>query len=516
MLLIANGHLLVPGEPRPAPGDVLVDGERIVAVGPRLAAPPDATRLDASGRLIVPGLINAHTHAHNNLIKGVIDNVTLELFLNAGPAMYLGRTPEEQYLSALLGAVEMVKTGATAAYDLFMRPPSPTIESIEAVARAYADAGVRAVVAPAVADLLFYEWVPGLMEALPDAMRRETEQRRPPRGPEILKVVREGLLRYHDMAAGRVRLAVSPTIPGQCTDEFLVGSKQLAEEFEVGLHTHLAETKIQALSGLRRHGRSLTRRLHDLGLLGPRFTGAHAIWLDADDIALMADSGASAVHNPASNMKTGAGIAPVAEMLARGLNVALGTDGSGASDNQNMFESLRFAALLSKVRSPDYPSWLTAGQVFEMATTGSARALGFGDRLGRVAPGYLADLVLLSLDSIYLRPLNDVMNQLVYCETGAGVDTVLVGGRLVVQGGRVLTIDEAALRNKVQVAADRLREQNRGEWELTNRLAPIVGQVCRALAREPYPIHRYGASDWMGGLEGPPMPPGARGTPAKP
>jgi 5-methylthioadenosine/S-adenosylhomocysteine deaminase len=497
MLLIVNGHMLVAGEPRPAPVDVLIDGERIAAVGPRLPAPADAARLDAWGKLIVPGMINAHTHAHNNLIKGVIDNVTLELFLNAGPAMYLNRTPEEQYLSALLGAVEMVKTGATAAYDLFMRLPSPTIESIEAVARAYADAGLRAFVAPAVADLLFYEWVPGLMKALPEALREEVELRRPPHGHQILKTVRDGLLRYHDLAGGRVRLAVAPTIPGQCTDEFLVGCKRLAEEFGAGLHTHLAETKIQALSALGRHGRSVTRHLHDLGLLGPNFTGAHAIWLDDDDVAMMADTGASAVHNPASNMKTGAGIAPVAAMRARGVNVALGTDGSGASDNQNMFESLRFAALLSKVRSPDYPAWLTAADVFDMATTGSARALGLGDRLGRVAPGYLADLVLVSLDSIYLRPLNDVMHQIVYCETGAAVDTVLVGGRVVVQGGRVLTVNEATLHARVQAAADRLREHNRPEWDLANRLAPIVGRVCRVLARQPYPIDRYGASDWL-------------------
>ena len=497
MLLITDGQVLAAGDAPPAPADVLVDGDRIVAVGPGLAAPPDATRLDAAGKLVVPGLINAHTHAHNNLIKGVADSVTLELFLNTGPAMYLGRTHEEQYLSALLGAVEMVKTGCTSAYDLFMALPSPSIESVEAVVRAYADAGVRALVAPAVADLLFYEWVPGLMDALPDDLRKEVERGRPASGPDILKVVREGLLRFHDTAGGRVRLAVAPTIPAQCTDDFLLASRRLADEFGAGLHTHLAESKVQALSGRRRYGQSLTRHLHGVGILGPRFTAAHAVWLDADDIALMADTGSSVAHNPASNMKVASGIAPVAEMLARGVNVALGTDGSGASDNQNMFEALRFAALLSKVRSPDYPGWLTAEQTLRMATTGGAHALGLGDRLGQVAPGYLADLVLVNLDSIYLRPLNHAARQLVFCETGGGVETVLVGGRVVVEGGRVLTVDETQLKKKVQSAADRLREQNRGEWALADRLAPIVGRVCRALAREPYPLNRYGSADWL-------------------
>ena len=498
MLLLANGHLLEPGEERPVRGDVLIDGARIAAVGAGLGSLPDATRLDATGKLVLPGLINAHTHAQHNLIRGIADSVTLELLLNAGPAMYSNRSAEEEYLSALLGAVEMLKSGATAAYDLFMRLPSPSLEGIEAVVRAYSDAGIRAVVAPAVGDLLFHETVPGLMAALPDDLRKELERRRAAHGPTILAIMRDGLLKYRDAAGGRVRLAVCPTIPAHCSDEFLLGCKRLAEEFDVGVHTHLAESKVQAISGLARYGKSLTRHLGDVGLLGPHLTLAHAIWIDADDIALLADTGSSVVHNPASNMKLGSGIAPVAEMLARGVSLSLGTDGSGSSDNQNMFEALRFAALLSKVRSPDYPDWLTADQVFRMATTGGANALGLGDRLGRVAPGYLADLVLVNLDSMYLRPLNHVTHQLVYSETGAAVDTVLVGGRIVVRGGQLLTVDEAAIHKKAQAAADRLREVNRAEWALEHRLAPIVGQVCRSLARQPNPIQRYGAADWLG------------------
>jgi 5-methylthioadenosine/S-adenosylhomocysteine deaminase len=497
VLLIANGQVLEPGQARPVAGDVLVEGERIIAVGPHLAAPPDAARLDATGKLVLPGLINAHTHANHSLIKGVADRLTLELLLNAGPALYLNRTVEEHYLSALLGAVEMLKTGTTGTYDLFLALPGPSLESIEAVVRAYSDAGLRAVVAPSAGDLLFHETVPGLTQAMPEPLRSDIARRRPAPGPSLLAPIREGLRRYHGLGEGRVRLAVAPTIPGHCTDAFLLECARLAEEFGVGVHTHLAESKVQALSGRQRYGVSVTRHLHDLGVLGPTLCVAHAVWVDGDDIGLLADAGTSVVHNPASNMKLGSGIAPIAEMRARGVSTALGTDGSASSDNQNMFEALRFAALLSKVRSPDYPTWLTAGDVLKMATTEGARALGFGDRLGRVMPGCLADLVLVRLDSVYLRPLNHLTHQLVYCETGGAVDTVLVGGRMVVQGGQVLTVDEAALRDKAQVAADRLREANRGEWESANRLAPIVAGVCGALARQPYHIHRYGAADWM-------------------
>ncbi len=508
-LLIKNGSVWNPGSPAAAPADVLIEGERIAAVGPNLAAPPDAARLDAAGRLVLPGFVNAHTHAHNNLAKGSGDNWTLELFLTAGSAMFRGRTAEEQYLSALLGAVEMVKTGATAAYDLFLEIPGPSLDAIQAVVQAYTDVGLRAVVAPAVADLFFYDTVPGLLDAMPEELRREVERRRPGSGEPALKTVREALLRFRQAAGGRVQLAVAPTIPGQCSDGFLLGCARLAEEFGALLHTHLAESKVQALSGLRRYGVSLTRHLHDLGVLGPRFTAAHAIWLDGDDIALLADAGASVAHNPASNMRLGSGIAPIAEMLARGVNVGIGTDGAACSDNLNMFAALRFAALASKVRTPEYPTWVGSRQALAMATRGGARALGFGDALGAVAPGTLADLVLVDLGSTHLTPLNDLPNQLVYAETGAGVETVIVGGRVVVQGGRVLTVDEAALRRKAQAAAESLRARNRGEWDLVNRLAPVVGQVCRALCRQPHPINRFASADW-GPLDPAGAPPASR------
>jgi len=511
-LLIKDGLVWNPGAPAAEPADVLVEGDRIVAVGPGLAAPPDAARLDASGRIVLPGFVNAHTHAHNNLSRSSGDNWNLELFLNAGGAMFRGRTAEEQYLSALLGAVEMAKSGATAAYDLFLDIPAPSPESIEAVVRAYADVGLRAVVAPAVADLFFYDTVPGLLEAMPEDLRREVERRRPgTAGEATLETVREALRRFRHAAGGRVQLAVAPTIPGQCSDEFLLGCARLADEFGALLHTHLAESKVQALYGLRRYGVSLTRHLHDLDLLGPRFTAAHAIWLDEDDIALLADAGASVAHNAASNMRLGSGIAPVAEMLARGVNVAIGTDGAACSDSVNMFVAVRFAAAASKVRTPDYPKWIGSQQALAMATRGGARALGFGDALGAVAPGLLADLVLLRVDSPSLSPLNDLPNQLAYAETGAGVDTVIVGGRIVVQGGRVLTVDEAALRRKAQAAAENFRARNRAEWDLANRLAPVVGQVCRALCRAPHPINRLASapSDW-GPLEPEGPTPGPR------
>jgi guanine deaminase len=181
-------------------------------------------------------------------------------------------------------------------------------------------------------------------------------------------------------------------------------------------------------------------------------------------------------------------------MLDHGLTVGLGTDGSMSSDNQNLFEAMRIAALVNKIRFPyDQERWIGATDVFAMATRGSARALGLADDIGAVAPGRKADLVLLRSHSVFLQPLNHVLNALVYAETGADVSTVLVGGRVVLDNGRVLTVDEDQLRLQAQEAADRLRAQNATAWALAAQLRPYVAAACHAAAAFPYPVNRYAA-----------------------
>lgn len=492
-LLVRGGRVLQAGGGL-ARADVLVEGDRIAAVGPAVAAPAGVPEVEARGGLVLPGLVNAHTHAHNNLLRGLADGWTLEDLLTHGPALNAGRTPEDHYLSAALGALEMLKTGCTAAYDLFMAVPAPTEEGIEAVVRAYTDVGVRAVIAPAVADLVFHRTVPGLIEALPADLRQTVERLEAVPAQGLLRLTENAVRRWNGAAEGRIRVSVAPTIPGQCSDDFLAGCVRLVREYGVGLHTHLAETKIQVVAALRRWGKSLVARLGELGLLGPGFVGAHGVWLTEEDIGRLRDAGAAVAHNPASNLKLGSGIAPVREMLKHGLTVGLGTDGSMSSDNQDMFEAMRFAALVSSVRFPHEPAdWIDARAVWQMATLGSARVLGWADELGAVEPGRKADLVVLRQGAVFLRPLNHALNALVYAETGADVDTVLVGGRVVLEHGRVLTVDEARLEARAQEAAERLRAGNAGQWQLAVRLRPYVGAACRAAIATPYPVNRYAA-----------------------
>jgi guanine deaminase len=474
------------------PADILIADDTIRELGPPGCPAPDGTReISAAHRLIHPGLINAHTHSHGNLAKGMGDRWTLELLLTAAPWLGGNRGAEDIHLSAQLGAVEMVLKGCTACYDLFFEWPVPSREGLALVASAYADVGMRAVIAPMVADRTFYEAIPGLAEALPPALQEKVAALRLAPGEATLAAIRDGLNAW-SFDRERVRPAVAPTIPQHCSDAFILGCAALARDFNIGLHSHVAESKIQAVTGIRLYGQTQTAHLDKLGVLGPDFTVAHGVWLDNDDMARLGDHGSSVAHNPGSNMRLGSGLADARAMLERRVNLGIGTDGASCSDNQNMYEAMRLASFVSKVQGPDVERWLSTREAALAATEGSARVLGF-DRIGRIAPGYKADLVLIDLDHPNWLPLNDPVNQLVHCEDGTAVHSVMIGGRMVVENHRILTVDLERLRDRATDARDRLAAANADNRLLYEALAPVVGSYCPGLARVPYHVNRYGA-----------------------
>jgi guanine deaminase len=288
-----------------------------------------------------------------------------------------------------------------------------------------------------------------------------------------------------------VRLAIAPPIPHHCSDEFIRACADLAKEHGVGLHSHVAESKVQAIVGLQRYGKTQTAHLDDLGALGPHFTVAHGVWLDGDDMKRLGDHGASVAHNPGSNMRLGNGLADMHGMLARRVNVGIGTDGASCSDNLNVFEGMRLASLVSKTRGPDTERWVTTEDVALAATEGSARTLGADGRLGRLAAGYKADIVFLDLGHPNWIPLNEPTNQLVHTEDGGAVRHVMIGGRMVVEDRRVTTVDVAALAREAEAARQRLARVNAPTKAIYERLAPVVGRYCPGLAHMPYHIDRY-------------------------
>jgi cytosine/adenosine deaminase-related metal-dependent hydrolase len=490
--IIRGGRLINAGDNRAEAADILINGDTIAEVGPPgLAAPADAIVIDARDRLMHPGLINAHMHGHGNLAKGMGDRWTLELLLAAGPWITGGRTLEDKYLSTYVGAIEMLLKGCTACYDLTVEFPLPSVEGLDACGRAYADAGMRAVLAPMVAELSFYEAIPGLLDALPPALQKEVERLRLAPGDATLAAMRQSMQSWRFDRAS-VRPAVAPTIPHHCSDDFMRKCATLAREFDVGLHSHVQESKAQVMVGLKRYGKTQTAHLADLGLLGPDFTVGHGVWLDHDDMQRLGDHGASVAHNPGSNMRLGNGLADVRGMLERKVNVGIGTDGANCSDNLNMYESMRLASMVSKTQGPDTDRWLTTGEVLSAATEGSARALGFGDRVGRIAPTYKADIVFLDLHTVNWMPFNNAVNQLVHTEEGSAVHSVMVGGRMVVEDRRVIGVDMAALARRVEQTRARLEGATLPNKQLFERVEQVVNSFCPGLAKMPYHVDRFG------------------------
>lgn len=491
--VIRGGRIVDAPAHAAAHADILVDRGTIIEIGrPGLEAPEDAKLVDARGMLLHPGLVNAHTHSHGNLAKGMGDRWTLELLLASGPWAFGQRIFEDIHLSTTIGAVEMVTKGCTACYDLMLEMPAPTAEGLEAAGQAYVDVGMRAVIAPMVADKTLYEAIPGLMDALTPSLRKDVERLRLAPYRTSLANIRKAL-RGWSLDGELVRLAVAPTIPLHCSEAFMKGCAKMAREFGVGLHSHVAESKIQAVSGLKTYGKSLTAHLDDIGLLGPDFTVAHGVWLDDDDCRRLGDHGSSVAHNPGSNMLLGSGLADARGMLNRSVNVGIGTDGAGCSDNQNMYEAMRIASMVSKVQGPDQRKWLKTEEIVAAATEGSAQLLGWKD-IGRIAPGYKADIVFLDLRSINLVPFNDPTNQLVHTEDGSSVRHVMVGGRMVVEDRLPVNVDMSSLAKKVEAARARLARVNKPGKKLFDRLERIVGSFCPGLALTPHHINRYGAN----------------------
>jgi len=470
--------------------DILVAGDTITALGePGMVVPEGTVERDCAGFIVMPGLVNAHTHGHGSLGKGRGDLWSLELLLNAGPWISAKRSHEDKYLATLLNAAEMIRRGCTAVYDLTWEQPRPSVEGVHQVAHAYRDIGMRALIAPMMADLSFYEIVPGLMEALPPDLQKAARSWSLDPYQAALDACRT-VIETWPFDTERLRIGLAPTIPMHCTDGFLAACADLAREHDCPVHSHMAESRLQALVGQQAYGRSLTAHYDALGLLNERFTAGHGVWLDDDDMKRMADRGASVAHNPGSNLRLGSGIAPVRALVAAGVNVGIGSDGSNSSDNQNMFEATRLAAYVSRVTTHEVERWVGAREALAMATAGGARTMGFEKLIGRIAPGFKADLAFLDLGDLAYVPLNDPLNQIVHADDGASVAHVMIGGRFVYEDRRFTTIDLDRLRTDVERAMERLNRDIAERKALVLALEPHVMRHCVCFSARPLGIAR--------------------------
>jgi guanine deaminase len=313
-------------------------------------------------------------------------------------------------------------------------------------------------------------------------LRGVAEAMRTAPGETTLAAIRQAAATWPH-ASDRIRLGIAPTIPLHCSDGFMTGCRDLAVEYGLPLQTHLAESAVQRAAALKHYGTTLTRHLDQLGVLGPRFSAAHAIWINAEEIDLIAARGGAIAHNPGSNLRLGNGIADMRPAIARGIPVGVGTDGSSSADNQNMFEATRLAAFVSRVFDRPPEDWIGAVEALRLATEGSAAVLGMGNLIGRIAPGYKADLVFLDLDNVNLVPLNHAAQQLVNTEDGTAVRDVMIGGEYVLRDGELTGIDWPRIVARARDAAARLKSVNAEARATAERLAPLVSHFCVGLGR---------------------------------
>ena len=457
-LLIKNGAV-VRGDARSrtwTQEDVLIDGERIAAVGPDIASDaPDVEIVDATDRIVMPGLINAHMHSNESFEPGAYDNLPLDLWLleSYSPFGFPLRSEREHYLRTMVCAIRSIRSGVTTVQDDVIYPPS-TADAVDSAMRAYRDAGLRAWVTVDMWNLPLVESLPFIGDIVPDDVRAELDALPSLSAAEFVDLFRKHAEAWHEHD-GRLRVVLAPCGPQRCSVDLLRDIGRLAEDHDVPIHSHTLETRLQMVQAQEQHGKSWVAFMDDVGLLGPRTTLVHGIWLTDADIGLMAERGCSVVHNPLSNLKLGSGVCPVRKLLTAGINVALGTDGMTTSDTADLIEAIRLASLLHKLDEPDYESWLSAEEVFDMATVGGARSGLMQDELGAIEPGKRADVILLDAKDWGFTPLTNPVQQLAFSANAGAVTTTIVNGKMVMREREILTIDEAALKDEIREAAER-------------------------------------------------------------
>jgi 5-methylthioadenosine/S-adenosylhomocysteine deaminase len=469
--------------------NILIEGKRISQISTSDIEVHGVHQIiEGKDRLAIPGLINAHTHSLENLAKATKEKVPLELWL-LDLFLLEGFSPREMYLSAMLGAMEMLKTGTTAVLDHLALGPDLSPEALDAVMQAYADVGIRGGVAPLVQDddqvmRAASAARPGLAELLEDDQELMT-------AGEYLELLEWFFGKWHRAEGGRLLCFAGPGGFQWCSDELLQGSLEVAKRHGGGWHMHLLETKLQALVCFDLYGKSATQVMKERSLLGPEVSLAHCVWLDDSDVDILAETASRVAHNPASNLRLGSGFAPIIDMLEKGVKVALGTDGSASSDNQIMFDAMKLAALIHDVRSTDHRRWPSTRDVLRMATVNGAAALGLENELGELAPGKIADLTLLDTNTLLFTPFNDAFHQLAYCENGSSVRTVIVDGKVVVEDGCVLTSNEESIRHEAREAWGPMYEKLPALREKTAPLVQEFEQYQQQMINRDFYLDRF-------------------------
>jgi guanine deaminase len=490
----------------PEIADLLIVDGRITAVRPGIAAaiaqgapvPELAGRavgetIDAAEKLVIPGFVNAHYHSHDVLLKGCFETIPLELWvLSALPPSYPKRSAAEIRARTLLGAIECLRSGITTVQDLATIYPFDE-EHLDAMLQAYEDVGIRCVFALQVADVPGVKSIPFWDEVVPADQRRLLSGAVEPFKGVDLPALLGDIVRSRRDRHPRLTWALGPSSPERCSAELLTALAELSEGEKLPVYTHIYESKAMTLIARQTHakdGGSLINYLKRVGLLSPRLSLAHSVWMAPQEIEAIGVAGTNVVLNPVGNLKTRSGVAPIRSYVRREINVGLGCDNCSCSDAQNMFQSMKMFAALAAVSAPE-PGPPTATDAIRAATLGGARTAGMEGRLGALKPGMAADLSIVDLADPSFVPLNSVARQLVFTESGRGVETVIVDGRVVVRDRKITTIDERALREEVADLMRTLRKDIDAVVQRNERMMPYLMKANRLTWAEDIGLNRY-------------------------
>ncbi len=423
-IIIKNAYVLTmdPDAGDLKNGTVVIEGGKITEIGEKTKEHAE-TVIDAKGSVVMPGLVNTHTHAAMTLFRGYADDLQLAEWLekHIWPAEAQLRA-EDVYRGSLLACLEMIRSGTTSFADMYF--------FMDETAKAVEASGIRA----------------SLSHGLIELWNKE-------KGETDLKEGKRFVRAWQGAADGRIKTMYGPHAPNTCSDEYLAKVKEEARKDGAGIHIHVLETEAELLAMKERYGKCSVHMLDDIGFFGPDVLAAHCVWLSDGDIEVLREKGVNVSHNPISNMKLASGTAPIYKMLERGVNVSLGTDGCASNNNLDLFEEMKTAALLHKL-STGNPTALPARQVLKMATVNGAKAL--GTESGMLKAGMKADLIIVDMKKPHLTPCFDVPSHLVYSAGGSDVRTTIVDGKVLMDDYRVLVMDEQKVIEEAQKAAEEL------------------------------------------------------------
>ena len=472
----------------PAVADILIEAGRIIAVGKDLPSDTAEDVIDAAGQLVIPGLINAHYHSHDTLCRGLFEELPLEVWLLYTLPMGRNRSKEEVRARTLVGAVESLRAGITTVQDMLNLTPMNEAYT-EVVLSAYRDAGIRVVFSPMVADIPSVAMVRGGTQ-LPADVQELLGTTTPPEKDQLDYLEAE-ITRSRSLST--LHWAVAPFAPQRCTLAMLEACGALARKHELPIYTHVYETKAQRLMArdqFAKYDGSMIGYLDAAGLVGPKLNIVHGVWTTRREMKRLAEADAGIVLNHLSNMKLKSGIAPVKDLIDSGMRIGLGCDNCSGSDVQSLFQAMKTFCLFAAVSEPE-PGPPLAHQALRHATIGNARTAGLERELGAIRPGYRADLVLIDLKDLAYLPFNSAARQLVYSETGRGVVTVIVEGRVVVKERRLTTIDEDALRREVESLMRHFIADYDAVLESRKRALPHLLEAHRAVWGEEVGMNRF-------------------------